>query len=220
MPDLSFRIEGVQVVPYAVSPLLAFDLHVANSTSEPIHTVVLRCQVQIEAVRRRYSAAEQERMGDLFGEPHRWGQTLRTMLWTQTSIVVPGFTGAAQIELPVSCTFDFNVATVKYFAGLEEGDIPLCFQFSGTVFYEPAQGEPSPGALQVAPISWDREAKFRLPVRTWREMMDRYYPNSAWLCLSREVFDRLRQRKAQMGAPTWERMFEALLEEITQGVAS
>ena len=163
MPDLNFQIEGVQAVPYAVSPLLGFDLRVTNTGPERVHTVALRCQIQIEAARRRYNAQDQERLQDLFGEPHRWGQTLRTMLWTQVSVVVPGFTGETQTELPVPCTFDFNVAAVKYFHGLQDGEIPLCFQFSGTVFYESATG-----GLQVAPISWDKEAKFRLPVQSWK----------------------------------------------------
>jgi len=207
MPDLSLQIEGAHAVEYAVSPLLGFDLRVTNAGPERIHTVALRCQIQIEAARRRYYSTDQERLRDLFGEPQRWGQTLHTMLWTQTSTIVPGFTGATLVELPVPCTFDFNVAAVKYFQGLQDGDIPLCFQFSGTVFYEPETG-----GLQVAPIPWDKEAKFRLPVKPWKEMMELYYPNSAWLCLRRDVFERLYQRKVHMGTPTWEAVLEELLE--------
>jgi hypothetical protein len=206
MPDLSFHIDGVQAVPYAVSPLLGFDLRVTSNGPERVHTIALRCQIQIEATRRRYDAKDQEGLQDLFGEPHRWGQTLRTMLWTQVGIVVPGFTGETRTELPVPCTFDFNVAAVKYFSGLRNGEIPLCFLFSGTVFYEAATG-----GLQIAPISWDKEARFQLPIKPWKEMMDLYYPNSAWLCLSRGVFERLHQHKIRTGAPTWEEVLEHLL---------
>lgn len=206
MPELSFQIEGVEAVPYAASPLLAFGLRVTNMGGERIHTIALRCQIQIEATGRRYDSGDQERLQDLFGEPHRWGQTLRSMLWTQVSVIVPGFTGSTQTELPVPCTFDFNVAAVKYFNGLRDGEIPLCFQFSGTVFYESAVG-----GLQVAPISWDKEAKFRLAVKPWKEMMDLYYPNTAWLSLSRDVFERLHQYKVRTGLPTWEEMLEKLL---------
>ena len=74
-------------------------------------------------------------MRDLFGEPERWGQTLKTFLWTHVSTIVPAFSGTTEVSLPVPCTFDFNVAATKYFAGLEEGEIPVCVQFSGTVFY-------------------------------------------------------------------------------------
>ena len=207
MPDLSFQVEGAEAVPFTASPLLALKLRVANADSEePVQTVTLRCQVQIEVTRRRYSAGEQDRLLDLFGEPERWGQTLRTMLWTHASVVVPPFTGSTVVDLPVPCTFDFNVAATKYFAGLEDGEIPLCLLFSGTVFYEADDR-----ALQVAQIPWDREAKYRLPVRVWKKMMDIYYPNSAWLCLRRDVFDRLYRYKRRRGIPTWEQALESIL---------
>jgi hypothetical protein len=78
------------------------------------------------------------------------------------------------------------VAATKYFQAIGEGDIPLNLMFSGTVFYADTEGK-----LQAAPIPWDKEARFRLPVRIWREMMDLYYPNTAWLCLRRDVFEEL-----------------------------
>ena len=208
MPDLSFQVEDAEAVPFAASPLLAFKLRIANADAEElIQTVALRCQIQIESARRKYEAGEQERLLDLFGEPERWGQTLRAMLWTHASVVVTPFQGNTLIDLPVPCTFDFNVAAAKYFAGLEDGEVPLNLMFSGTVFYEARDG-----ALQVEQISWDREAKYRLPVRVWKEMMDIYYPNSAWLSLRRDVFDRLNQYKMRRGIPTWEQAMESLLK--------
>ena len=53
--------------------------------------------------------------------------------------------------------------------------------------------------LQVAQIPWDRDASYRLPVQVWKEMMDLYYPNTAWLCLRRDVFERLNEFKARTG---------------------
>lgn len=213
MPDLSFQIEGAKAVQFAAAPLLGFDLRVTNTGAERVHTVALRCQIQIEAARRRYNPEDQERLADLFGAPQRWGQTLHNMLWTQTSVVVPGFIDETRVEVQAPCTFDFNVAAVKYFHGLQDGEVPLCFQFSGTVFYESGSG-----GLQVAPISWDKEARFRLPVKVWTEMMDLYYPNSAWLCLRRDVFERLHQYKIQTGTPTWEQALERLLQGVEAGV--
>ncbi len=212
MPDLNFQIAGAKPVPYAGTPLLGFDLRIGNREPERIQTVALRAQIQLEVTRRQYSTEEQERLRDLFGEPSRWGQTLRTMLWTHVTTMVPSFAGAAQVDLQVPCTFDFNVAAVKYFYGLGEGEIPLCFQFSGSVFYESVEG------LQVAPISWDKECRYRLPVQLWRDMMEMYYPNSAWLCLRRDVFERLREYKSRSGIATWEQMLENLLQEAEEGV--
>ncbi len=208
MPDLSFKVETAAVVPFAAVPMIAFQLQIKNAVKdEAIHTIALRCQIQIEVTRRRYAAAEQKRLLDLFGQPDRWSQTLRSLLWTHANVVVPGFDGAnTTVDLQVPCSFDFNVAATKYFEGLSDGEIPLNMLFSGTVFYAP---QDSP--LQVAPISWEQEAKYKLPVKLWREMMDSYYPNSVWINLHRDVFERLYQYKMQHGIPTWEQALEQVL---------
>jgi len=215
MPELNFQIEGAQAVPYAASPLLSFSLRVANSGPEgSIHTVVLRAQIQIEVTRRHYSHEEQSKLRALFGEPDRWGQTLRNLLWTHAIVVVPPFAKETVVELQVPCTFDFNVAATKYFHGLDEGDLPLNFLFSGTVFYPGTNDR-----LQIAPISWDKEAKFKLQLKTWKDLIDHYYPNSAWLYLRRDVFDRLYQYKVRHGIPSWEQTIERVLagtEETVQ----
>jgi len=216
MPDLSFRVDGAEAVPFAAQPLLALKLHVENANAEQtIHTVALRAQIQIEANRRQYDAAEKRSLRDLFDQPERWGQTLRPMLWTHASVVIPSFEGRTIADLHVPCTFDFNIAATKYFHAVSDGDIPLNLLFSGTVFY--IDGD---RALQVAPISWNSEARYRLPVRTWREMMDLYYPNSAWLSLRRDVFERLYDYKVQHAIPTWEQTLEALLAMKREPIAS
>src|SRR3984893_17200327 len=187
MPDLTFVVESAESVPFAATPTISLKVRVTNSQPEEnIHTIALRAQIQIESTRRRYTGAEKAKLLDLFGEPDRWSRTLRSMLWTHASVVIPSFTGDTTVDLHIPCTFDFNVAATKYFHGLSEGDVPLNLLFSGTVFYATPEG-----ALQVSPISWDKEARFRLPVQVWRTMMDEYYPNSAWLAIHRDVFERL-----------------------------
>jgi hypothetical protein len=207
VPELSFQVEGAEAVPFAASPLLAFKLRIANADAgEQIQSVALRCQIQIETTKRHYTAEEKERLRDLFGEPERWGHTLRAMLWTHATAIVTQFNGSTLVDLHVPCTFDFNVAATKYFAGLESGEVPLNLMFSGTVFYEDGER-----GLQAVQISWDREAQFRLPVKVWEEMMEHYYPNSAWLRLRRDVFDRLYRYKMRHGIPTWEQVIERLV---------
>jgi len=207
MPDLSFKVERAEVVAHAASPLLAFKLRLTNSNPEEmIHTVALRCQIQLEVTRRKYTPEDQERLRDLFDEPGRWGQTLKHLLWTHASVVVPSFKGTTVTDVPVPCTFDFNVAATKYFHGLTDGEVPICLQLSGTVFYSSGDA-----GLQVAPISWDKEARYKLPVKVWREMMEAYYPNSAWLHLHKDAFDRLYRYKVRRGIPTWEELIEILV---------
>jgi Family of unknown function (DUF6084) len=214
MPDLSFHIEKAEPQRFAAAPTLLFRLRITNPVpNEIVHSVALRCQIQLEVTRRQYSSGDQESLRDLFGEKERWGQTLKNMLWTHASVLVPAFEESTVVDLPVPCTFDFNVAATKYFHGLSDGDVPLIFLFSGTVFY--ADGD---DALQVTPIPWDKEARFRLPVKAWHDMMEIYYPNSAWLCLRRDVFERLYRYKVEGGIPTWEQALERLLPELQEVV--
>lgn len=214
MPDLTFTVENCEAVPYAAVPQLLFKVKIVNKFPEQIlHSVSGRVQIQIEAARRKYNAAEQRNLKELFGEPERWGRTLRSLLWTHANLVVPRFTGSVVAEIPVSCTFDFNVSATKYFHGLNSGELPLCFQFSGSVFYQ-AEDE----ALQVAPISWDKEAKYRLPVKVWKDLMDLYYPNSAWLSLRRDTFEKLYEFKVREGIHTWEEALEKALSALPEAV--
>ena len=207
MPDLTFRVEGAEAIPFAAAPLIAFQLRVENAVrDEAIHTIALRAQIQIDSTRRRYSEEEKGNLKDLFGEPDRWSRTLRSMLWTHASTVITAFEGGTSAEMQVPCTFDFNVAATKYFHGITEGDIPLTFLFSGTVFYAAPEAN-----LRVTPIPWDREAKFKLPVQVWRDMMDLYYPNSAWLSLRKDVFERLYHYKMSRGIPTFDEALGGLL---------
>ena len=211
MPELDFAIDGVEVARYAATPLLKFKLRVTSAAENDIANVALQCQIHIEAARRRYEPGEQQGLLELFGEPGRFGQTVKTMLWTHASASIPAFQGSCVVDLPVACSFDFNVVATKYFSALENGEVPLSFQFSGSVFYRKENA-----ALQVGQIGWNKEADFKLAVKTWREMMDHYYPNSAWLCLNRDVFNRLYQYKLRNGVPTWEEALESLLDAVEE----
>lgn len=206
MPDLNFEVVDAEVLSFAAVPSLLFKLRIENGGEEPIRSVALNTQIRIAATQRHYDAAEQEKLLELFGEPHRWGETLRSLLWTHTVLQVQPFSGSTVVDMPVGCTYDLEVVAAKYFNALDDGEVPLEFLFSGTVFYA---GEGV--GLQVSRISWEKEAEFRLPVRLWKEMMDHYFPNSAWIRLRRDAFDRLYDYKVRMGFPTWESAVEALL---------
>ena len=206
MPDLEIRVEGAAVLEYAAAPSLVFKLRLENLEGEPIRSVTLNTQVRIAATQRHYGAVEQERLLEVFGEPHRWGNTVRSLLWTHTTMQVPPFSGSTVVDMPVPCTYDLEVVATKYFYALEDGEVPLEFLFSGTVFYA---GEG--GRLQIARVSWEKEAEYRMPVRLWKEMMEQYFPNSAWIRLHKDAFDQLYDYKVRMGLPTWEAAVEALL---------
>jgi hypothetical protein len=202
----TFEIVGAHVPPTAATPTVSFRLRVRERNGERIDALVLRVQVQIEPRKRHYATAEERRMVELFGEPHRWGETLRTVLWTHISASVPSFAGETEIELPAPCSYDFDVAANKYFDALEDGAIPLLFLFSGTMF---AAGE---NGLQVARVPWDCDAAYRLPVSVYREAVERHFPNSAWIRVRKDVFNQLYAFKTGGYHPTWDHALEALLE--------
>jgi hypothetical protein len=211
VPDLQFEVAEVIPTPNAASPHLTFKLRITNTVaSEAVQSIALRCQVQIEPVRRRYSPEEQRRLLDLFGRPEQWSDSLRPLLWANLSINVPGFAGGTTVDVLVPCTFDFNVAMTKYAHALDEGELPTSLLFSGTAFYA---GRPG---LQIMQIPWDREARYRVPVRVWKQMMDAFYPNDAWLCLRREIFDLLYERKVQLGLANVGQVIERLLQRTAE----
>jgi hypothetical protein len=207
MPDLDFQVTGLEPDARGVTPLLNFVVEVTNSPAEEvIQTVTLQAQIQIQAPRRTYNAQEKEKLSDIFGPPEQWGQTLRTQFWTHAQTVVRPFSGKTTSRLSVPCTFDLNVLAAKYFYALEDGDAPLLFLFSGTVFYQNAEGR-----LQIAQVSWNKECVFRLPVKTWRDIMDHHYPNTAWLTLQRDAFERLYAFRRVRGLMSWDETIDALL---------
>src|SRR5579871_6168822 len=131
LPDLHFQVVEALATPNAAVPQLSFKVRITNSEPEPVHSVALCVQVQIEPVRRRYSPEEQARLKELFGEPERWSKSVHPLLWTNTNVNVTTFTVETIIEVPVPCTFDFNVAVTKYIYGLDGGELPISLMFSG-----------------------------------------------------------------------------------------
>jgi hypothetical protein len=207
MPDLNFKVTGIEPAQRGLVPLLHFVLEITNTPeSEPIQSVMLQTQIQIQSPQRVYDAVEKEKLKDLFGAPEDWGQTLRNRLWTHANTIVPQFQGRTITVLTVPCTFDFNVAATKYFYALADGEVPLLFLFSGTVFYTAPDGR-----LQIQKISWEKECAWRMPIARWQELMEHHYPESAWVAMRRDVFDQLYEFKRREGLSSWDEVLQRLL---------
>jgi len=209
MSDLIFDCIGAEPERYAAFPTLQFWIRIAETTGAQIHAMALRCQIRIEPQHRRYTEPEADRLLDLFGEIARWGDTLKPMQFAQLSVMVPAFQGSTDLALGVPCTYDFEVASAKYFHSLDDGEVPLLLLFSGTVFLKSADGQ----GFSVEQVPWHKEARYRLPVKAWRELMDLYFPNSAWIRVRRETLDALQSFKSQRALPTWDDAFEVLIHE-------
>jgi hypothetical protein len=209
-PDLAFDCLGARSDPYAAGPTLKFRLRIAETTGERVHAIALRVQLRIEPQKRRYSGSEAARLTGLFGERSRWADTQRALQFAEAAVMVPSFTGAIEVELPVPCTYDLEIAASSYFHALDEGDIPVLLLFSGTVISRGSNG------FSVTRVPWHKEASCRVPVGEWRAMMDRFFPNSGWLRLDVRTLEALGAYKNAHALPTWERTVEALLAEVSE----
>jgi hypothetical protein len=204
--DLRFAVTGAAPAEGGLEPqlVLALDVICADPAAQ-VRAMLLRCQVRIEAAARRYDAGESTRLGELFGEPARWSETLRSLLWANLQLHVPGFTGRTTLELSLPCGFDFSLAWVKYLDGVRSQALPLRLLFSGTIFS--AQG----ASLEAAPIPWQSEAAFALPVEVCQAVRDGAFGGSVPLALRREIFDRLYEYRRRNGLPTWDLALDRLL---------
>jgi hypothetical protein len=207
VPHLTFDCTDAHVEPYAATPTLNLRLRISETTGVPVHAIVLRCQIRIEPVRRRYTPAEQERLTDLFGDVSRWADTLKPIQFAMATVTVPGFTGATEVELPVPCTYDLEIAATRYLYAVQADAAPLLLLFSGTIF-----GRNDAGSLAIEPIPWTAECAYRLPISVWREMVDQYFPGSAWIRLDRDTVDALARYKSREALPTWGAAINALLD--------
>ncbi|WP_395307012.1 DUF6084 family protein [Mycobacterium sp. AMU20-3851] len=193
MNDVTFAVLAVTPEPYALTPILTARVGIAAVGDEPVHAIALRCQVRIAPLHRGYTDEEAAALLDLFGTRDRWSATQHTFLWQHTSAVVPGFTDATQVDLPLVCTYDVEVTAAKYLHALADGVVPLQFLFSGTVFTKGHNG------FTVQQIPWDREDHYDMPVSVWRDLIDMHFPNTGWVRLSHDTIDALIAHKAAHG---------------------
>ncbi|CAB1129770.1 conserved protein of unknown function [Candidatus Hydrogenisulfobacillus filiaventi] len=205
-PAVHFTVLGAGPAPATARPALLLRLGVTAGGGGRVEGVLARVQVRLAARERRYTPAEEERLQDVFGEPSRWGETAGDLLWSQEALVVPAFEADTAVDLPLACSYDVAVASGKFLAALETGEIPLRLLFSGMVFgWQPGQG------MAIRPIAWEEEVTARVPVSAFRETLDRFFPGQAWIRMDRAVFDRLNRWRSRSGFATWEEALAALL---------
>ena len=211
--EVTFAVLDVVPEPYAVTPILSARVGIAAIGDEPIHAIALRAQVRIDPLRRDYSDAEADGLTDLFGTRDRWATTQHTFLWQHTTAMVPGFSGGTQVDLPLECTYDFEVSSAKYLHALRDGTVPLQFLFSGTVFLKGARG------FSVQQVPWDREDRHDMPVSVWRNLIEQHFPNTGWLRLNRDTVDALAGYRSAHGLLSHDEAITTLLERASEDVS-
>ncbi|MFJ6215400.1 DUF6084 family protein [Streptomyces sp. NPDC092296] len=212
-PDLTFTVTGARPAPFTAVPTLDFQLAIARTGGGPVRSVLLTTVVRIAPARRRHDRATQERLAEVFGTPERWAQGIRPLSWAQTTTVVPPFDERTTVVLPVPCGHDIELAVTKYFRAVQEGDVPLDFLFSGTVFHSAADGR-----LRTAQISWAKDTTYRLPAALWQETTRCHGADGGWVRLSRDCYDRLDAYRAQHALSGWDETARALLDLDRAGI--
>jgi hypothetical protein len=207
MADLTFECVDIRPDRYGTSPTLLLKLRITEGSANRIHAIALRIQLRIEPQRRRYGPHESDLLSYLFGDPSRWGETLKPMQFATVSAMVPSFTGSTEIEVPLPCTYDLEVAAGKYFHALDEGVIPLALLYSGTAFSKGEKG------FWVDQVPWHLESSYRMPIEVWQELMDLYFPNEGWVRLRHDTIDALLRYKSRHAIPTWDAAMEKLLAD-------
>ncbi|GAB4061337.1 DUF6084 family protein [Catellatospora paridis] len=207
MAELTFACVDAQALPWAAGPTLRFRLRITAPEGVRVHALVLSCQLRIDPRARTYSDAEAPGLDYVFGAPARWATSMQALHFATVGVTVPGFTGTTEFDLMVPCTYDLEPGLGKYLHALAEGTVPMTFLFSGTLFEAPAGG----AGVQVGRVPWDREAAYALPVAVWRELMDLYFPDTAWLRLRRDTVDALLRHQARHAVPTADELLTTLL---------
>jgi hypothetical protein len=194
IPAPDFNVLEAAPVPRSAAPVISFQMRVRDYSEREVYAIGLRSQIMIEARQREHDDATRERLLELFGEPERWGDTARGLLWAHCETFVGGFVASTRFELRVPVSLDLEVATVKYFTAIDSGKVPLAFHFNGTVFYCGDQDR-----LQITQVPWTAEAQFALPIETWRKTIDDHYPNGAFVRLEEDTLEALRRYRIARG---------------------
>jgi hypothetical protein len=192
--------------------MLALDLEVAEPTGRKVYMIALTVALMLEPARRSYTDGERERLVELFGAPERWAVTTRSLVWARADVLVPSFTGATTVSIPVPCSYDLELAAAKYLYALSEGIAPLALHFNGTIYYRD-----DAGALQMVLVPWNTSIDYRMPVAVWRETVEHYYPGTAWVAVRSATLDALQREKLRRGLATFDDCVQALLTEAGDG---
>ena len=204
MIELGFSVAGAERVEHAAVPTLRFALRVSSVV--PVRSVLLDVQLQIAARRRGYDAAAHDRLFELFGPVADWGTTLRTLLWTRTTLVVPAFAESTEVapRRPVLLRPRGHRLALPGRADRRR----RCRSSSSSAAASSTRA--TTARLQTTRLSWQSEAAYDLPVAVWKETMERYFRGTAWVRLSKESFDRLSAYKSRNALASWDDALAAL----------
>ncbi|MGH2741788.1 MAG: DUF6084 family protein [Thermoleophilaceae bacterium] len=206
IPDPEFWVLDARPVPHSAAPTLSFRMRVRDRSERDIYTIALVAQINLDLIERPHEDGTRERLRDVFGEPERWGDTGRGVLWAKREVLVPSFTGSTSFELQVPCNSDLELATTRYLEALPDGEAPFSFHFSGSIVYAGDEDR-----LQLARVPWHVTAQFRLPVDTWRRAVG---GSGGLVRVGDETFEALRRHRIEQGLYSLDAAVADLLKAV------
>ena len=189
--ELAFDCIGRAADPYAAVPTLVFRLRITETSGPAVHAIALRCQIRIEPQPPRYADGEAELLGDLFGDPDRWGDTLKPLQFAD------GLRHGARLHRSdrdrpagavLATTWRSRRASTSPRWTTARSRCSCC-----------SAARSSPGratASRRARCRGTSEARYRCRWRCGGRLMDRYFPGSGWLRLRRDTLARLQRFKS------------------------
>ena len=181
MPDLQLAIEGAEVVPYAAAPLLAFKVRIANQPERRNHSHGRAARTnpdrshpaEIRCERASAPAGPFRRTGSLGANAAKHAVDARergsSAFYRKYAC---GYPGAVHVRFQCSRHKILSRSDERRFASV----LPIQRQrfLSGRGW----------GAASCAHLLGQR-SEVPLAGKVWKDLMDMYYPNSAWLALQR-----------------------------------
>jgi len=206
-PVVTFEVLGAAHEPFAAQPTLRFEMGVSEPSGRDIYAISLTAQINFDPARREYDNGTREELYELFGAPERWPSTTRSFLWTHSSTLVHSFNGAITFGLEVPCTGDLEVVASRYVSALPDGEVPLTFHFTGRILYQGPERQ-----VQVVHLPWSTSTQYRLPVATWKAMIQHHHGESGFTLLHKDTIDSLLRYKRAQGLHSIDACLLHLLE--------
>ena len=205
-PAPEFEILGVRARRRAAAPTLRFSVGQRRLRDREVYTIALTGADRDRAREAHATTTRPASDSSSSSASPSAGRRPRAASLDQVDVAGPGFTGAPEFELEVPCTYDLEVAATKYFGGLADGEAPLRFHFTGSVFYAATRAHPD------RPDPVGLLGRFAMPVEVWKRDDRPHYPAAAGSrCTARRSSACARCRRA--GLPT----FDAAVGELLDG---
>ena len=178
-PELAFAVRGARRVEHTAVPTLAFAIAVEAPAGAAIRSVLLDVQLQIAARRRAYDEASHDAAVRALRTGRRVGPTLRTLLWTRTTLVVPAVHRRHRRRPARAVHVRHRGA--RHPLPRRARATARCRSSSCSA--APSSTPARAGCCRRRGSRGSRRPGSGCPSRVWRETMDRHFPGTAWLRL-------------------------------------